>query len=65
MEKFIVALLTALVIGALESWIFMLLFNYFANTFNAPHFGFWESWGLMILINLVGRRFNNITYTSS
>lgn len=60
--KIFTTLLALVIFGASEALIFMLLFNYFANTFNMPHFGFFESWGLLILIFIVGHRFNNKAY---
>lgn len=48
-------ILIAVIVGAIEAAIFMLLWNYvLCALFSAiPLLTFWKAWGLLILINIV------------
>lgn len=45
----------AVMFGALEVVIFMLLWNWIVPIFwvSAPELSFWSAWGLLILVNLI------------
>jgi len=45
----------AVMFGALEVVIFMLLWNWIVPMFwvSAPELSFWNAWGLLILVNLI------------
>ena len=45
----------AVMFGALEVVVFMLLWNWIVPMFwvSAPELSFWNAWGLLILVNLI------------
>ena len=45
----------AVIFGALEVVVFMLLWNWIVPMFwvSAPELSFWSTWGLLVLVNLI------------
>ena len=48
-------ILIIIALGALEGFVFMLLWNWLMPLIwtNAPIFSFWQAWGILILLNIV------------
>ena len=55
------ALILAVLFGAFEGWIFMLLWNWLVPLFwtTAPVLTFWQAWGVCILLSWIGSFFKN------